>query len=71
MEKTEIKKEDLEEYLQIHITIVGTKGALKEDESEYSIYTKEELVKQLDKIFPEEDFGYSILSITKNDDKGI
>ena len=67
-----IKQQELEEHFQIKIEIIGTKGALKEKGLyEYEIYNKEELLEALERLVPEEEFGYSILAITKEEDKGI
>ncbi len=72
METTEIKQEELGEYFQFDITIIATKGALNNQEtSEYDIYNKEELMERLEEIIPKGDFGFSILSSTKDEDKGI
>jgi hypothetical protein len=72
METTEIKQEELKEYLLFDITIIATKGAMNEKEkSDYEIYNKEELLERLEEIIPEEEFGFSILAATKDEDKGI
>ncbi len=72
MKTTEIKQEELEEYFQFDITIVATKGALKQsEESKYNIYNKEELLERLEEIIPGSDFGFSILAATKEEEKGI
>ncbi len=64
------KKEELEEWFQINLTIVGTKGSLNE-ESEFEVYNKEELLSRLDELLPEGEFGYSIVMGLNKDDKGI
>ena len=58
--KEEIKptnKEELENYLQIEFSVVGTEGAI---EDEFKVYNKEELLNYLDETLPEK-FGFSVV----------
>ncbi len=60
MEIEDIKptnKEELENYLQIEFSIVGTEGAI---ENKFKVYNKEELLNYLDEILPEK-FGFSVV----------
>jgi len=54
-----VKKDILEEYFQFVTTIIATKG-VKQEESEFRIYTKDEIIIRLKNLLPEE-HKYSIV----------
>ncbi len=64
-----IKKDVLEDYFQFVTTIIGTKG-VKQKESEFRLYTKDELIKRLQGLLPEE-HKYSVLTAADEKEKGI
>jgi len=64
-----VKKDLLEEYFQFVTTIIATKG-VNQEESEFKIYTKEELIKRLENLLPEE-HKYSVLTATDERERGI
>jgi len=64
-----VKKDLLEEYFQFVTTIIGTKG-VKQNESEFRVYTKDELIKRLQDLLPEE-HKYSVLTAADEKEKGI
>lgn len=67
----QINPEELKDYFHIEICLIGTKGALRENNAEFEVYTKEELLERLKDLLPEGEFGYSILSATREGDKGL
>lgn len=67
----QINPEELKDYFHIEISLIGTKGALTNNNGEFEVYNKEELLERLEDILPEEEFGYSILSVTRPEDKGL
>jgi len=64
-----VKKDLLEEYFQFVTTIIATKG-VKQKESEFRIYTKDELIKRLEELLPEE-HKYSVLTAADEKEFGI
>jgi hypothetical protein len=60
--------EELEDYFQFVISIVGTQGAKS---TKYKLYKKKELLQRLENLLPDGDFKYSILVSQEKKDKGI
>lgn len=67
----QINPEELKDYFHIEISLIGTKGALTNNNEGFEVYKKEELLERLKDILPDLDFGYSILSATQEGDKGL
>lgn len=63
----ETTKEQLDEYAQIEFSVVGTEGAV---ESEFKVYTKEELLERLEEVLPHK-FGFSLIFGLDSKEKGI
>lgn len=62
---------DFDDFMQLVVEIVGTKGA-SNDDSEYRVYDKRALLKRLEELLPDNpEFGYSVISRVKKDDYGV
>ena len=64
-----IRREHIEEYFQFVTTIIATKG-VKQTDSEFRVYTKEEILKRLEELLPNE-HKYSVITMADEKEKGL